>query len=85
MSNKVVNININEIISNKNQPRKSFDDKALEELSISIKSYGLIQPIVVRKLADELYELVAGERRLKATKLLEHETIAAIVISAGEE
>ncbi len=85
MTNKVVNIDINQIISNKNQPRKSFDDKALEELSQSIKSYGLIQPIVVRKLADELYELVAGERRLKATKLLEHETISAIVISAGEE
>jgi ParB family chromosome partitioning protein len=85
MSNKIINIDINQIISNKNQPRKNFDDKALEELSQSIKSYGLIQPIVVRKLADELYELVAGERRLKATKLLDHETISAIVISAGEE
>lgn len=85
MSNSVVNININQIIPNKNQPRKNFDDKALEELSLSIKNYGLIQPIVVRKLADELYELVAGERRLKATKMLETETIPAIVISAGEE
>ncbi len=84
-NNSVVNININQIIPNKNQPRKNFDDKALEELSFSIKNYGLIQPIVVRKLADELYELVAGERRLKATKLLDAETIKAIVISAGEE
>ncbi len=85
MSNSVVNININQIIPNKNQPRKNFDDKALEELSLSIKNYGLIQPIVVRKLADELFELVAGERRLKATKMLEVESIPAIVISAGEE
>lgn len=81
----VVNININQIIPNKNQPRKNFDDKALEELSLSIKNYGLIQPIVVRKLADGLFELIAGERRLKATKLLNEETISAIVISAGEE
>ena len=83
--NNVVNINISEIIPNKNQPRKNFDDKALEELSLSIKNYGLIQPIIVRKLADGLYELVAGERRLKATKLLNVETIPAIVITAGEE
>ena len=81
----VININISEIIPNKNQPRKNFDDKALEELSLSIKNYGLIQPIIVRKLADGLYELVAGERRLKATKLLNVETIPAIVITAGEE
>ena len=81
----VVNISMNQIIPNKNQPRKQFDEKALEELSLSIKSYGLIQPIVVRKLADELYELVAGERRFRAVKLLKSQTIPAIVISAGEE
>lgn len=83
--NSVKNISINQIIPNRNQPRKNFDEKALEELSLSIKNYGLIQPIVVRKLADELYELIAGERRFKASKLINLTEIPAIVITAGEE
>ncbi|QSX05188.1 nucleoid occlusion protein [Sedimentibacter sp. zth1] len=83
--NNVKNISVSQIIPNKNQPRKNFDKKALEELSLSIKNYGLIQPIVVRKLADELYELIAGERRFKASKLINLEEIPAIVISVGEE
>lgn len=83
--NSVVNISISQIIPNKNQPRKNFDDKALEELAQSIKNYGLIQPIIVRKLTDELYELIAGERRFKASKLINLDNIPAIVIKAGEE
>lgn len=86
MSEKnVTNININYIIPNKNQPRKSFDQKALEELGQSIRNYGLIQPIVVRKLADELYELIAGERRFKAAKLINLKEIPSIIITVGEE
>jgi len=81
----IINIDVNKIIPNKNQPRKVFDDKSLEELSQSIKSYGIIQPITVRKIYDDIYELVAGERRLKAVKLLRMESIPAVVIEVKEE
>ncbi|MDD2495208.1 MAG: nucleoid occlusion protein [Tissierellia bacterium] len=84
MSN-IVNLDINKIIPNKNQPRKSFDEKSLEELSKSIKSYGIIQPITVRKIYDDIYEIIAGERRFRASKLINMETIPAVVIETGEE
>ena len=54
MLNNIVHIDVNKIIPNKNQPRKNFDEKALEELSQSIKSYGIIQPITVRKIYNSL-------------------------------
>lgn len=60
-------IKINEIEPNKKQARKIFDEEALEELSNSIKEYGLIQPIVVAK-KDKYYEIIAGERRWRASK-----------------
>ncbi len=85
MISNIVNIDVNKIIPNKNQPRKIFDGKALEELSQSIKNYGIIQPITVRKIYDDIYEVVAGERRLKAVKLLSMETIPAVVIEVKEE
>ncbi|MBP7223553.1 MAG: ParB/RepB/Spo0J family partition protein, partial [Sedimentibacter sp.] len=85
MLNNIVHINVNKIIPNKNQPRKNFDEKALEELSQSIKSYGIIQPITVRKIYDDIYEIVAGERRYKAVKMLNLDTIPAVVIEVKEE
>lgn len=85
MLSNIVNIDTNKIIPNKNQPRKVFDKKALEELSQSIKNYGVIQPITVRKIYDDIYEIVAGERRFKAVKLLNMVTIPAVIIEVGEE
>ena len=85
MLNNIIHINVNKIIPNKNQPRKNFDEKALEELSQSIKSYGIIQPITVRKIYDDIYEIVAGERRYKAVKMLNMDTIPAVVIKVKEE
>lgn len=85
MISNIVNIDVNKIIPNKNQPRKVFDEKALEELSQSIKNYGIIQPITVRKIYDDIYEIVAGERRFKAVKLLKMETIPAVIIEVKEE
>lgn len=85
MLSSIIYIDVNKIIPNKNQPRKIFDDKALEELSQSIKNYGIIQPITVRKIYDDIYEIVAGERRFKAVKLLNMETIPAVVIEVQEE
>ncbi len=64
---------------NGRQPRQSFDDARLAELAESIKARGVLQPVVVRPLAGGGFELVAGERRLRAAKLAELETIPALV------
>ena len=68
MSKEILKINVNDIIPNTYQPRRFFDEVALIELSQSIKEHGIIQPLTVRK-RGEIYELVAGERRLRAAKL----------------
>lgn len=74
----VVDIDVDEIVSNPYQPRTVFDDHAIEELAKTIHTHGVIQPIVVRRKGDG-YELIAGERRLRAVKSLEWSTIPAIV------
>jgi ParB family chromosome partitioning protein len=71
-------IPIDDIRTNPYQPRKTFDQEALEELASSIKSYGVFQPIIVKK-SIKGYDLVAGERRLRASKLAGLTTIPAIV------
>lgn len=73
-------IPVESIRPNPYQPRKDFDKKSLEELSQSIKSFGLIQPISVRRLKNHNYELVAGERRLRASELAELKEIPAIIV-----
>jgi ParB family chromosome partitioning protein len=67
------------IVPNPKQPRQSFDEETLEELKVSIQEVGLLQPIVVRELAPDKYELVMGERRWRASQALGRETIPAIV------
>jgi len=62
-------INISEIKANKDQPRKDFKKEELEELASSIKSQGVLQPIVVRKKEDQQYEIIAGERRWRAAQI----------------
>lgn len=74
----VLEISVDKIKSNPYQPRKYFDEDAINELSASIKRHGLIQPIIVFKKDDE-YVLIAGERRLRAVKLLGNNAIKAIV------
>ena len=64
------NINISEIYSNKNQPRKSFKKEELDELAASIRSQGIIQPIAVRKILSGGYEIIAGERRWRASQIV---------------
>ena len=71
-------LKITEVEPNRNQPRKQFDEEALEELSDSIKRYGLIQPIVVTQ-KEGYYQIVAGERRWSASKKAGLSTIQAIV------
>ena len=60
---------ISEIIPNKEQPRKTFDETALSELAESIKQHGVLQPLLVRPLTDGGYQLVAGERRWRASRM----------------
>lgn len=64
-----VKLKINEIEPNREQPRKEFDEKALSELAESIAKHGVIQPLLVRPLSDGSYQLVAGERRWRASRL----------------
>ena len=77
-------INLSEIRSNPYQPRKTFNQEALKELAESIKAYGVFQPIIVKK-SIKGYDLVAGERRVKASRLAGMETIPAIVKDFSDE
>ncbi len=80
-ANQTINmINIDDIIPNRFQPRLTFDEKALNELSASIKEHGIIQPLVLRKLGDK-YEIVAGERRYKAATLAGLTEVPAIIVN----
>lgn len=74
----IKNLKVMEIEPNRNQPRRKFDEESLEELAESIKKYGLIQPIVVAK-KDQYYEIIAGERRWRATKKAGITEIPAII------
>lgn len=80
MDKQIIQIPLSKIKANPNQPRKLFDEDALEELSLSIKSYGVLQPVTVRTIAGGYYELIAGERRLRASEKANMETIASIVV-----
>ncbi len=77
-------LNINDILPNRFQPRITFDEKAIMELAESIKTHGVIQPIVVRKVADK-YEIIAGERRYKASIIAGKTTIPAIVTDLDDK
>ena len=83
-SKDIVEINLDEIRSNPYQPRKTFDNEALNELADSIKEHGVVQPIIVKK-SIKGYELVAGERRTKAAKIAGLSTIPAIIREFNDE
>lgn len=85
INNKVIYLPVDNILSNPYQPRKNFSVESLEELSSSIKAYGVIQPISVRRKNDDIYELIAGERRLRASKMAGLDLIPAIVIEMSDE
>lgn len=73
------------IEANPFQPRKNFDEEALEELAESIRELGIIQPLTVREIADNKYQLIAGERRWRAAKLAGIETLPAFVRTANDQ
>jgi ParB family transcriptional regulator, chromosome partitioning protein len=82
VSNEVA---INEIEANPFQPRMHFDEEALNDLATSIKELGIIQPVTLRKLASEKYQIIAGERRFRAAKIAGLTTIPAFIREAGDE
>jgi len=73
------------IIPNRNQPRQEFDPKKLEELTASIKENGIIQPLTVRELEEGNFELIAGERRLRAAKNARLETVPVYILSVDAD
>lgn len=83
-SSRVLQIPVDAVEVNPHQPRKIFGHQDLEELIESIKVYGIIQPLIVTKVADG-YQLIAGERRLRAAKIIGLETVPAIVRQAEEQ
>lgn len=80
----LVDLDIKRIVPNQDQPRRSFDQETISLLADSIKEVGLLQPITVRKRGSD-YELIAGERRLRACQTLGHKKIRAIIVEADEK
>jgi ParB family chromosome partitioning protein len=85
VAGSVANIPVDQVESNPFQPRTDFEEEALKELSESIKEQGIIQPITVRKLGYDKYQLISGERRLKASKLAGLKSIPAYIRIANDQ
>jgi ParB family chromosome partitioning protein len=84
-SSSIGEIEISKILANPNQPRRDFNEDALQELADSIKELGVIQPITLRKMEDETYQIIAGERRFRASQLAGKTTIPAYILKADDE
>lgn len=81
---QVIELNIDDVLPNRFQPRIKFNEEAIQELSKSIKEHGVIQPIVVRPIGDK-FEIIAGERRYKASRMAEKTTIPAIITDLNDK
>ena len=84
-SSSIGEIEIEKIVANPNQPRRDFNEEALQELAESIKELGVIQPITLRKMDDGTYQIIAGERRYRASQLAGKTTIPAYILKADDE
>lgn len=84
-SHKSLYISINKIKSDSDQPRKAFDSEKIVELAESIKTHGIIQPLILRKESDEQYVIVAGERRWRAAKMAGIQEVPAIVMDLNDK
>jgi len=85
MSKKLTYIPTDTLVKNMFQPRNAFDDTALDSLAQSIKEVGLLHPPVVRETADNTFEIIAGERRVRACKKLGLHTIPVLIVSSSNE
>ncbi len=84
-SSSIGEIEIEKIFANPNQPRRDFNEEALQELADSIKELGVIQPITLRKMDDGTYQIIAGERRFRASQIAGKGTIPAYILKADDE
>jgi ParB family chromosome partitioning protein len=84
-NNEIIDIEVNLIDPNPYQPRRHFNQKMLKNLASSIEYYGVMQPISVRALKNDRYELIAGERRLRAIKMTDMKTIPAVILDVTDE
>jgi ParB family chromosome partitioning protein len=82
---RIVEVDLDRLMPNPDQPRKTFDEASLRDLAASIEQHGLIQPVTVKEAADDRYILVAGERRYRAHQLLGRTTIAAIITQGNPD
>lgn len=78
-------LDVDAIVPNRRQPRLHFDSEALNELAASIKEVGVLQPLIVRPIREGMYELIAGERRLRAAKLAGLSVVPVMIRSAGDQ
>jgi ParB family chromosome partitioning protein len=81
----ISNLSVDVLISGKYQPRTEFNDEALSDLAASIKAQGIIQPLIVRNLTPDQYEIIAGERRWRAAKIAGLTTVPAIIRNVSDE
>lgn len=79
LGERIQHLDLSKLVPGKYQPRKAFDQQSLDELAESIKKNGVMQPIVVRPIGDGLFEIVAGERRFRASKLAGQKTVPAVI------
>lgn len=84
-SSSIGEIEISLIAANPNQPRRDFNEEALNELADSIKELGVIQPITLRKMENGTYQIIAGERRFRASQIAGKTTIPAYILKADDE
>ena len=82
---EIVYLDVEKIYPNPYQPRKVFEETGIDDLAVSIEKYGVIKPILVRNVKDCFYELISGERRLKACKKIGIEKIPSIVVNINEK
>ena len=84
LSSRVQYISLSRIRPNPQQPRRSFDEEGLQELAASIRTFGILQPLTVRKLGGD-YQLIAGERRLRAARIAGIGQVPCLIAEVGEE
>ena len=84
-SSSIGEIKLSQIEANPNQPRREFSEESLRELADSIREIGIVQPITLREIEGERYQIIAGERRFRASQLAGKETIPAYIITADDE
>ena len=80
----IIEVGLDKIIPNPDQPRTSFDEESLKELAVSIKKIGIVQPITLRQEDDGFYQIIAGERRYRASQLAGLDTIPAYIKAASD-